>query len=179
MAFFELLTEDQMAPEAREYVEIAKKRQRVDRLPRLYYAYAGRPKLLKAFVQAQQELIPIPNRFGSVQGIAGMLIAHAKRCQSCFVPNREFLLKLGYDEATLEGMCQAPARLPLPERDRHFVEFTLRAALDPERLKPGDFGDMERAGFAKDEILEMIGVAAFWNFAITLASAVDAGFREG
>jgi alkylhydroperoxidase/carboxymuconolactone decarboxylase family protein YurZ len=37
---------------------------------------------------------------------------------------------------------------------------------------------MERAGFSKDEILEMIGVAAYWNLATTLASAVDAGLRE-
>jgi len=54
----------------------------------------------------------------------------------------------------------------------------LRVARDPQGLKPEDFREMEHAGFTKDEILEMIGVAAFWNLATTLATAVDAGLRE-
>jgi hypothetical protein len=76
-------------------------------------------------------------------------------------------------------MCQLPTALPLPERDRRFVEFTLRVARDPQGLKPDDFREMERAGFSKDEILEMIGVAAYWGLATTLAMAVDAGLNEG
>jgi alkylhydroperoxidase family enzyme len=177
MAFFDLIPEEQMAPEAKEWIAAAKKRQRTDRLPRNYYVFARQPRLVRALVQAQDDLIPVPNRFGTVQGIVGMLIAHAKRCRSCFDPSREFLLKLGYDEVALDKMCATPEALPLPERDRHFVEFTLRAAVDPGGLKPDDFRALERAGFSKEEILEMLGVAAFWNFAITLASAVDQSFQ--
>ncbi len=178
MAFFELIPEDQIPPEAKEYIEIAKKRARSDRVADTYYVLAKNPRLVKAWVQAVQDLIPIPNRFGTAQGIAGMLIAHAKGCHVCFDTSRKFLVKLGFDDAALDNMCQAPAALPLAERERRFVEFTLRAARDPQGLKPGDFREMEHAGFSKDEILEMIGVAAYWNLATTLASAVDAGLRE-
>ncbi len=178
MAFFEMISEDQMAPEAREYVEIAKKRARSDRVADTTYVLAKNPRLVKALVQAAQELIPIPNRFGTAQGIAGMLISHAKGCRVCFASSRNLLVRLGFDDATLDGMCQAPAALPLAERERRFVEFTLRVARDPQGLKPSDLLEVERAGFSKDEILEMIGVAAYWNLATTLASAVDAGLRE-
>lgn len=179
MAFFEYVPEDQMVPEAREYIEIAKKRARSDRAPHTYYVLAKNPRLVKAWVQAVQELLPIPNRFGAAQGVVGMLIAHAKGCRTCFNASRQLLLKLGFDDGALDNMCQVPAALPLPERDRRFVEFTLRVARDPQGLKPDDFREMERAGFSKDEILEMIGVAAYWNLAVTLASAVDAGLSEG
>ncbi len=179
MAFFEMIPEAQMAPEAKEYIEIAKKRHRSDRINPAYYAMANHPKLLKAFVQAFGDLIPVPNRFGVVQSIASMLIAHAKGCGPCFTGSRDFLLKIGFDDAALENMCLAPATLPLSERDRRFVEFALRVAKEPEKLKPEDLREMERAGFAKDEILEMIGVAGFWSFATTVVSAVDAGLREG
>jgi len=178
MAFFELIPEDQMATEAKEYIGIAKKRARSDRVAHTYYVLARNPRLVKAWVQVLQELIPIPNRFGAAQGVAGMLIAHAKGCQTCFNTSRQLLLKLGFDLGALDNMCRFPEALPLGDRDRRFVEFTLRVARDPQGLKTDDFRDMERAGFTKDEILEMIGVAAYWNLATTLAMAVDAGLRE-
>jgi len=178
MAFFEMIPEEQMAPEAKAYIESAKKRHRVDRLSPGYYVMATYPRLLKAFVQAFEDLVPVPNRFGTVQFIASMLIAHAKGCAPCFNGSREFLLKIGFDQTALDGMCKAPSALPLSERERRFVEFTLRVARDPGGLASEDFRAMERAGFTKDEILEMIGVAGFWSLATTVESALDAGFRK-
>ena len=178
MSFFQLVPDEKMTPEARQYVELAKKRQRVDRLGIQYYAMAAYPPLLKAFVQAMDDLIPVPNRFGTGQFIASMLIAHAKGCVPCFNASRNFLLKIGVDEAALEEMCRRPEELPLSDRERHFVEFTLRVARNPSGLKPDDFREMERLGFSKDETLEMIGVAGFWNMATTVTSAIAAGLAE-
>ncbi len=178
MPFFQLVPDEQMAPEARQYAEGARKRLRVDRLGPSYHAMAAHPPLLKAFVEAFNDLIPIPNRFGTSQFIASMLIAHAKGCVPCFKASRDFLVKIGIDETALDGMCRQPESLPLSERERQFVEFTLRVARDPSGLKPADLQEMERAGFSKDEILEMIGVAGFWSMATTVTSALDAGLRE-
>lgn len=178
MPFFEIVAEDRIAPEAGKYIELAKKRQRVERLGVSYYAMAAYPPLLKAFVQAMEDLVRVPNRFGTSQFIASMLIAHAKGCGPCFHASRNFLLKIGIDESALDNMCRRPEDLPLSERERHFVEFTLRVATDPSALKRADFEDMERLGFSKDEILEMIGVAGFWSMATTVTSALDRGLRD-
>jgi alkylhydroperoxidase family enzyme len=75
-------------------------------------------------------------------------------------------------------MCSRPEDLPLSNRERRFVEFTLRVARDPSGLKTVDFQEMERMGFSKDEILEMIGVAGFWSMATTVTSAIGAGLVE-
>ena len=179
MAFFEYVPEDQLAPEAKEYIEILKKRARSDRIEPIFYAYAQHPRLLKAWVQAVQEFLPIPNRFKGASHIAGMLISHAKRYHACFKASRKVLAALGFDEPALNTMCQAPAALPLPERERRVVGFTLRVALDAGGLKADDFREMERAGFSKEELLEMVGIAAYWNMATTLASAADAGLADG
>jgi uncharacterized peroxidase-related enzyme len=178
MSFFQLVPEEQMTPETKQYIELERKRLRVDRLGPAYHAMAAYPPLLKAFVQAFADLLPIPNRFGTSQFIASMLIAHAKGCVPCFDASRTFLLKIGIDEATLDAMCRRPEELPLSDRERHFVEFTLRVARDPTGLKPADFQAMERMGFSKDEILEMIGVAGFWSMATTVGSAIGAGLDE-
>lgn len=178
MAFFEYVPEDWLAPEVKESIDVLKKRRRSDRISLEYYAYANNPRVLKAYVEAIEGFLPIPSRFGACQHIAGMLIAHAKGCRACFNGSWKALFSLGFDEATLDNMCEAPATVPLPERERCVVEFMLRVASGPQSLKADDFREMERAGFAKYEILEMIGVAGFWNLATTLASAVDAGLRE-
>jgi hypothetical protein len=83
MSFFQLVPEERMTSEAKQYAELSRKRLRVDRLGPGYHAMAAHPPLLKAFVQAFMELIPIPNRFGTSQFIASMLIAHAKGCVPC------------------------------------------------------------------------------------------------
>ncbi len=142
------------------------------------FALAAHPRLLKGFVEAREELNPIPSRFGSGPFIAGMLIAHSVGCRACFNLSRGTLLKVGFDEATLDGYCAAPASLPLAERDRRMVEFTVRLACNRGSVKPADFRDMERAGFSKEDLLEMIGIAAFWNMATTFGTAMDAGLRE-
>jgi len=78
----------------------------------------------------------------------------------------------------LDACCAAPATLPLAERERRMVEFTVKVACERGSVKPADFRDLEQAGFSKDDVLEMIGVAAFWNLATTFATAIDAGLRE-
>ena len=178
MAFFEVMTEKRLTPEARESFQTLKRRKQTDHLDRIYHVLAAHPKLLGAFVQALEGFTPIPSRLGSSQFIAGMLIAHSRHCRACFEATRDTLFKLGLDDSTLDGMCAAPEALPLTERERKVVEFTLRVARSPEALKLDDFSGMARAGFTKDEILEMIGVAAYWNMAVTLSTAVDAGLRE-
>ena len=45
-------------------------------------------------------------------------------------------------------------------------------------MKPSAYCEMERAGFSKEEMLEMIGIAAFWNLATTISIAVAAGLAE-
>ena len=142
------------------------------------FALAAHPRLLKGFVEAREELNPIPSRFGSGPFIAGMLIAHSVGCRACFNLSRGMLAKVGFDEATLDGYCAVPASLPLAERDRRMVEFTVRLACNRGSVKPADFRDMERAGFSKEDLLEMIGIAAFWNLATTFGTAMDAGLRE-
>jgi hypothetical protein len=178
MAFFERCPEDKLPPEVKDVLELMRKRERVDRLDPAFYVMAAHPPLVKTFIEAFLNLIPVPNRFGTTQFIASMLIAHAKGCRPCFNASRDFLAKIGIDDAELTHMCEAPMALPLPERERRFVEFTLRVARDPGGLKPGDFREMERAGFKKDEILEMIGVAGYWALAATVSSALEAGLRE-
>jgi hypothetical protein len=177
MAFFEPIPDDQLSPESKRLMEIARKRTPSQAVGPSVRAMAAHPRVLKGFVEVREELNPIPSRFGSGHYIAGMLIAHSVGCRACFNLSRGWLAKVGFDDATMDGYCAAPATLPLAERDRRMVEFTVKLACDRPGVKPADFRDMEQAGFSKEDVLEMIGIAAFWNLATTFGTAIDAGLQ--
>jgi hypothetical protein len=178
MAFFEPVPGDQLSAESKRLIEIARKRTPTHTVGPNVQCMAAHPRVLKGFVEVREELNPIPSRFGSGHYIAGMLIAHSVGCRACFNLSRGWLAKVGFDEGTLDGYCSAPSTLPLEERERRIVEFTVKLACDRGSVKPADFREMERAGFSKEDVLEMIGVAAFWNLATTFGTALDAGLQD-
>jgi alkylhydroperoxidase/carboxymuconolactone decarboxylase family protein YurZ len=59
-------------------------------------------------------------------------------------------------------MCANPNALPLPERDRLFVQFALKVAAGAADLTRADFDRMAAHGFTEDEVKQIIGFAAFW-----------------
>lgn len=178
MGFFPLLTEAEMSPEARECIARSKARRRTERVEPIAYAMAAHSRLLVAHSQLREQLTPIPSRFGAVQHIAGMLIAHVRDCAPCFNNCRDVLNTLGFDTETLDGFCKAPDTLPLGERDQRIIAFTLSMAREPKAIRPADFREMEKAGFSREELLEMVGLACYWNWATTLATLMDAGIRD-
>jgi alkylhydroperoxidase family enzyme len=133
------------------------------------------PKLIEARLKAYDNLIHQSGFPWQAQYLAWMLVAHAKRCRTCFASSRSQLDKLGFDEATLDGICANPDTLPLEERDRLFVRYVLKIATESADLQPKDFRDMEAHGFSKDEILEIIGYAAYINMNIVFSQAMFAG----
>lgn len=180
MAFFEVQKEEKLTPDVRALLAVLRHRRGIDATPRDYLALAGSPPLLRAVIDGMQLLNPLPSRFGGVPFIAGMLIAHRNGCMSCFDASRAMLDKLGFDEPTLNGMCERPEQLSLPPRERRAVEFTLRVSQgDRAKLGPDDYREMERAGFFQDELFELIGLAAWWNFATTIGPAMRAGLSDG
>ncbi len=107
-----------------------------------------------------------------------MLIAHARKCQTCFVQSRSALDKLGFDSATLDAICADPATLPLKERDRLFVHYALKIATGSADLTPKDFREMGEHGFSKEEVQEIIAFAAFWIFNIVISQSMFAALAE-
>lgn len=104
-----------------------------------------------------------------------MLIAHARRCEGCFLGSRAQLDRLGFDEPTLDRICVDPDALPLGDRERAFVKFALKTAAGAADLTAADFEEMASHGFSKAEVLEVVGFVAFWTMSMVITSAVFAG----
>ena len=162
MAFFEIPKQEEIAPEALQWLDELRRLRGVETLPRSWTSYARVPRILKARVTAEDNLARQATTFSwEARNIAFMLVAHARRCDGCFGSSRVQLTTLGFDEPTLDGFCANPAELPLPERERIFVQYVLRIATDPTQLRPKDFREMEAKGLSVTDVQEIAGFAAW------------------
>lgn len=96
-------------------------------------AYGRLPRIIKARVKAYQNLSGDCQFPWDAKNFTIMLIAHAKRYVGCFTASRRNLDKLGFDTATLDGICANPDQLSLKERDRLFVHYALKIATSSAR----------------------------------------------
>jgi len=161
MAFFDIPKEEDIPPEARQWLDELRRLRGVDTLPTSWTAYARSPRILKARVTAEDNLFRQASAFSwEARMIAFMLVAHARRCEGCFGSSRLQLTSLGFDEPALDGFCANPSMLPLPERERLFVKYVLRIATNPSDLQPKDFREMEAQGLSQEDVQEIAGCAA-------------------
>ncbi|MBI2201454.1 MAG: hypothetical protein HYU43_05880 [Armatimonadetes bacterium] len=179
MAFFDLPPDEELSAEVRQMLEEYARLAGQETAPPGWRAFARSPKIIEARLKAAQNMgWHLPQLPWDAECFAIMLIAHAKHCQTCFGASRLELDKLGFDEATLDGICANPQSLPLKERDRLFVQYALKIATDSANLKQKDFREMAEHGFSKKEIREIIGIAAYWTMHIVFTQSARAALTE-
>jgi len=172
MAFFEVPKEEEIAREARQWLDELRRLRGVETVPQSWTSYARVPRILKARVTAEDNLAKQVAGFSwEARLIAFMLVAHARRCDGCFGSSRVQLTTLGFDEPALDGFCANPAELPLSDRERLFVRYVLRIATDPTQLRPKDFHEMEAQGLSATDVQEITGFAA-WAVMNTIFTTV-------
>jgi uncharacterized peroxidase-related enzyme len=178
MAFFDIPADDELSPQARQLLDAYRRLSGNEHYSPSLKVMAHLPNLIEARVKAN-ELLNYPSGYSRYAvNLAWMLVAHAKRCRVCFAGSRRHLDKLGFDEETLDGICANPDTLPLNERDRLLVHYIFKIATGPADLQPKDFRDMEAHGFSKNEILEMIAIAAYMNFQMVFTMSLFPAMYE-
>jgi hypothetical protein len=178
MAFFELPKDEDLSPEARRLFEDYRRVRGQDSVPPSWRVFGWSPRIFEARLRTFESLGNQALFSWEAMCVAVMLIAHAKRCQTCFTGARHALDKLGFDEGQLDAMCANPQGLPLKEHDRLFVSYALKIATSSADLTPKDFREMEANGFSKDEIQGLIGFAAYWTMNMVFNQAALAGLAE-
>mgnify|MGYP001604074932 CR=1 FL=1 len=178
MAFFDPPADEKLTPEVRQMLAEYQRMNGTPAVPPTWRAFGRSPQIIEARFKAYQNLSYQSKFPWDARNVAIMLIAHAKRCQGCFAGARFQLDKLGFDEATLDGICANPEGLPLKERDRLFVRYAFRIGTDSVNLHPKDFREMEAQGLSKGEIQQIIAFAAYWVMNIVFSQAVSAALDE-
>lgn len=184
MAFFDAPKLEDVPPEVRRWYEELMRLRGLSSVAPTWMSYWRSPRILEARIASEANLMLRPMT-GAKSGfswearlIGFMLIAHARRCQGCFGSSRGSLMRLGFDEPTLDGFCANPSAVPLPDRDRLFVQYVLKFAMSPADLTPNDFRDLEAQGFSREDVQEMIGCAAFSVANTIFTTSANTGLRD-
>jgi alkylhydroperoxidase family enzyme len=162
MAFFDVPTGEALPPESARLLEEYRKLTGAAQAPETWRAYGRFPRIIDARKRAAEAFHAQCSFPADAKYMAAMLIAHARRCQGCFLGARSALNALGFDEPTLDAICADPETLPLPPRSRRFVYWALRFAGSTPDLTPKDFRQMADDGFSREEVQEIIALATFW-----------------
>lgn len=181
MAFFGVPRDEDISPEARQWLDELKRLRGVETLSKSWMSYAPSPGILKARVTAEANLFRPsgPSAFSwEARLIAFMLVAHARRCDGCFGSSRGILTNLGFDEPALDGFCANPSVLPLPERERTFVKYVLRIATSPSELQPKDFRELQAQGFSATDVQEMASCAAYALMNTIFTTVANTGLQD-
>lgn len=178
MAFFDLPPDDDLSAEARLLLEEHRRLVGYGTVVPTWRVFGRLPRIIEARLKVFQALHFECGFSWEARNLAAMLIAHAKRCRLCFAYSRSALDKLGFDEATLDSICANPEALPLKEHDRLFVHYAVRIATASADLTPADFREMAEHGFSKEEVQEIIGLAAWWSMNVVFNQATAAGLAE-
>lgn len=178
MPFFDLPTPAEMPAESRAALEEYTRLRKAATPARTWHVYARVPGIVETRLKAAMALSEEPSFPWQAKMIAVMLIAHARKCRSCFGGAWGELQKLGFDEDSLNTMCADPGNLPLGGRDRDFVRYALRVATDSASLTAKDLREMEASGFSKGEILQIIGFGAYWAMNTIFSQSALAGLVD-
>jgi uncharacterized peroxidase-related enzyme len=98
-------------------------------------------------------------------------ISAAKQCTYCEAAHLAFCRILKVDAETCNNLVNNLDAIR-PERTRDIIRFAVKAGTDPKSLSDADFDTLKRHGVTESEMIEIVAMAAFATYAITVADAL-------
>jgi len=98
-------------------------------------------------------------------------ISAAKQCAYCEAAHLAFCRILKVDAETCNNLANDLDALR-PERTRDIIRFSVKAGTDPKSVTDTDYDILRGHGIEDREIIEIVAMAAFATYAITIADAL-------
>ena len=105
-------------------------------------------------------------------------ISAAKQCAYCEAAHLAFCRILKVDPETCNNLVNNIDALR-PERTREITRFSVKAGTAPKSLTDGDYDVLKRHGVDESEMIEIVAMAAFATYAITVADALKLEVDNG
>jgi uncharacterized peroxidase-related enzyme len=171
MAEFRMLAERQAeGTTKRIYKEILKVKH-LRKLPHFFQTLANSTSVLQGTWNVYRDVSTrgmIPEALKEMIFVA---ISAKADCAYCEAAHLAFCRILKVDAETCENLVHNIDALK-PPRTRDIVRFAVKAGTEPKSLEKADYDILRRDGLADEEIIEIVAMAAFARYAITVAEAL-------
>ena len=171
MATFSIISEVAASEETkRTYKEILKVKH-LRFVPNFFKTLANSSPVLEGTWSVYRNVSTRGSITEVVKEMIFVAISAAKQCAYCEAAHLAFCGILKVDRETCDNLVNNLDALR-PERTRDIVRFSVKAATDPKGLTDGDFDVLKGHGIDDSEIIEIVAMAAFATYAITIADAL-------
>ncbi|MFB6354200.1 MAG: carboxymuconolactone decarboxylase family protein [Halobacteriales archaeon] len=133
---------------------------------------ARHPPLLAAQMTYHDRLMLEGNLDRALKELVGVVVSQRNTCDYCASSHREKLHALGLSADALAAVEDGSFEA-LDERERAVARFAEQVATDAHRVGESDLEALRAVGLDDQDVLEVLGVAAMFMAANTLANALS------
>ncbi len=168
--FFPLPAEGEL-PERLQSL-FGKARQRLGFVPNVFRCYSYRPERFSAwFTHYQQLHEPTENLSAADREMIAVVVSSYNRCTYCIVSHGHALRVALGDEVLADYIVTNWRQADLDERRYAICQFAEKLTAEPNHMTEGDLAHLESLGLTKEEVWDVVEVAAMYNFTNRIAQA--------
>ncbi len=154
----------------------AKARERLGFLPNVFANYSVRPERFSAwFAHYQQLHEPTDNLSAADREMIAVVVSAYNRCTYCIVSHGHALrVALGGDlaaEVLADHIATNWRHADLDDRQRAICEYAEKLTATAHRMTEADLESLASVGLTKDEVWDVVEIAAMYNFTNRMALA--------
>ena len=170
-AWFFAVPDEAALPERLQSL-FAKARERIGFVPNVFRAYSVRPERFSAwFAHYQQLHEPTENLSIAEREMIAVVVSSYNRCTYCIVSHGHALrLALG-DEVLADYIVANWRHANLDDRRYAICALAEKLTARPHEMAEADLERLESFGLSKDEVWDVIEIAAMYNFTNRMALA--------
>lgn len=170
-AWFFPIPEDSALPERLRSL-FSKARERIGFVPNVFRCYSYRPERFSAwFAHYQQLHEPTDNLSVADREMIAVVVSSYNRCTYCIVSHGHALRVALGDEVQADYIVANWRHANLDRRRHAICDFAEKLSARPNEMTEADLEHLESFGLSKEEVWDVIEVAAMYNFTNRMALA--------
>ena len=170
VSWFPVPADDEVADDLRGLFAAA--RERLGFVPNVFRAYAWRPERLRAwFAHYRQLHEPSEHLDASDREMIAVVVSMANGCLYCLVAHGAALREALGDPVLADRITLDWRRAGLDARRAAICEYATRITVAPLDTGPEDVERLLELGLTREEVWDVVEVAAMYNFTNRLALA--------
>jgi uncharacterized peroxidase-related enzyme len=147
--------------------------ERVGFLPNVLRIYALRPRHLELWNAFYEDLMRGESALSKAQReMIAVVVSTINRCHYCMVSHGAALRKLTDDPVLVEQLRTNYTYADIEPRERAMLDFAVKLTEQSHRCSEEDVEALREAGWSDEDIMDIVEVAAMFNFTNRLASGL-------
>jgi uncharacterized peroxidase-related enzyme len=152
----------------------ARMREKPGFVPNVYRAYSLRPQQLRGFLALYDAIMNEESGLSKAEReMIAVAVSSQNHCFYCLTSHGAALRVRSGDEVLADTIAANYRAADLPPRQRAMLDFAVKITCASEACTEEDIAALRAHGFSDADIMDIVQVAAFFNYSNRVANALD------